>query len=101
METINITIQEAVRMIQDSNGKIFKATFLKRTEPGKVREMTCRTEVKKGIKGIGSSYDPKTKNLIQVYAMEGNKSGFRCFGRENLLTMTMDGKVYKVNHPTV
>lgn len=34
------------------------------------REMTCRVGVKKGVKGVGSGYDPKDYRLITVYDMD-------------------------------
>lgn len=34
------------------------------------REMVCRVGVKKGVKGVGSGYDPKDYRLITVYDMD-------------------------------
>jgi hypothetical protein len=56
-----------------SHNKIFTATFIKKD--GSVRVMNCRRGVKKGVKGVGMSYDPYQKNLLPVYDMQ--KGAFR------------------------
>lgn len=53
--------------------KVFTATFVKKD--GTLRVMNCRLGVKKGVKGIGLSYDPFKKNLLPVYDMQ--KRSFR------------------------
>lgn len=55
------------------NNKVFTARFIKKD--GSERVMNCRRGVKKGVKGVGMSYDPYEKNLLPVYDMQ--KEAFR------------------------
>ncbi len=70
---------------------IFRVRFTKRTT-GEVREMVCRLNVSKGVKGVGQSYDPTDKGLINVYDMHNR--GFRCIPTEGILALTIKGKTY-------
>ena len=71
-----------------SSGRIFGVVFQKRTT-GKLRAMTCRLGVRKGVKGIGGSFDPDEKNLLRVYEMP--QSQFRCVPIEGVRSLTVDG----------
>lgn len=77
--------------IQD--GKIFSVKFVKRTD-GTVRDMTCRIGVKKGVKGVGHSFDPKEKRLLNVYEMD--RQQFRFVNLADLLEAKVDGIHYVV-----
>jgi hypothetical protein len=72
-------------------GKIAAVTFIKRSD-GKKRRMLCRTGVKKGITGKGSSYDAASKNLLTVFDME--KQAYRTIPAENVVEVT----ARKVHH---
>jgi len=61
------TIQ-AFEKIDNSNGKIFRTKFIKKSN-GKIRSMLARTNVRKNLKGKGS-FDPKEYGLRRVYDME-------------------------------
>lgn len=65
-----------------SGGKIARVTFIKRSD-GQERKMLCRTGVRKGITGKGSSYDPESKGLLTVFDME--KLGYRTIPAENVV----------------
>ena len=60
------TIQ-AFEKIDNSNGKIFRSKFIKKSN-GKIRSMLARTNVRKNLKGKGS-FDPKEYGLRRVYDM--------------------------------
>ena len=60
------TIQ-AFEKIDNSNGKIFRTKFIKKSN-GKIRSMLARTNVRKNLKGKGS-FDPKEYGLRRVYDM--------------------------------
>lgn len=67
------------------NGKIASVTFIKRSD-GTERKMICRTGVKKGVTGRGSSYDPETKGLLTVFDMQ--KQAFRTIPSEAVIEVT-------------
>ena len=60
------TIQ-AFEKIDNSNGKIFRTKFIKKSN-GKIRSMLARINVRKNLKGKGS-FDPKEYGLRRVYDM--------------------------------
>lgn len=70
---------------------IFRVRFTKRTT-GEIREMVCRLNVSKGVKGVGQAYVPSEKGLINVYDM--HRKGFRCIPTEGILALTIKGKTY-------
>ncbi|RKY40186.1 MAG: hypothetical protein DRP85_09075 [Candidatus Makaraimicrobium thalassicum] len=80
-------------LIGSTNGTIFSVTFIKRTT-GEERKMVCRTGVKKGVKGVGMSYDPKEKDLIVVFDMQ--KRGFRMIPLENVKELKIKGHKYLI-----
>ena len=63
---------EVYDLIHSFNGTIFSTRFKKKTD-GSLRDMTCRTKVKKYVKGVGMKYDPAEHNLICVYEMSLSK----------------------------
>jgi hypothetical protein len=56
-----------------TKGKIFKVQFIKKN--GDLRDMVCRLNVKKGVKGKGSS-TAHIERLMTVFDMQ--KGQFRC-----------------------
>lgn len=58
-------------------GFVFSIRFLKKD--GSLRNMVCRRNVKKGVKGIGLKFSPADKGLYSVYDMH---NGFRFIPRE-------------------
>lgn len=71
--------------------KIFTVTFIKKD--GTVRVMNARRGVKKGVKGVGMSYDPFSKGLIPVFDMQ--KDAFRMINAATILEIKAEKKVYK------
>lgn len=95
------------------SGQLFTVDFNKRTvKPGEpsLRTMNCRLGVKKGVKGVGQSYDPASKNLLTVFDMQKldpkatynigkspedmEKGAFRNINLDSLVGLRMAGKTY-------
>ena len=128
-----INNKQALDLIYGYKGTIFTTVFWKRTtsdkyvkeikketpDPEKVAEykqiwrvMTCRLGVKKGVKGVGMSYDPKQYRLVPVYYVqlalnkkqnpekleEHELKGlpFRNIPIDNVVWMSIGGKDYLV-----
>lgn len=72
------------------NGKIFSATFTK--TDGSIRVMSCRTGVRKGLKGKGLGYDPRKNRNIIVWDMNAN--GYRTIKTDRLKCISIQGKTY-------
>ena len=81
-------INEVVQLLGD---KIFTVTFTKKD--GSVRVMNARKGVRKGVKGVGMSYNPSEKNLIVVFDMQ--KEAFRMINAKTILEVKADKKIYK------
>jgi len=79
-------------MIQNSKGKIFTATYIKKDNSSRV--MNCRLGVHKGVTGAGMKYNPDDYNLIPVYDMQ-NK-GFRMVDVNTLLSIQINKQSYEV-----
>lgn len=91
-----ITMKQAEAVLRNSNGKIMNVLFVKRTT-GELREMVCRTGVKKHLKGGPPAYDFKEKNLVSVYDMQAEVGkGYRSIPLENIRSITIDGTHFKV-----
>ena len=87
--------ETAIKMLRDSNGKIFGVKFIKRST-GDIRTMSARLGVAKEIKGIGLQYDPESRQLLPVYDM--NKKAYRMINLETLSTISYQGQEYSVVH---
>jgi hypothetical protein len=72
--------------------KIFTITFVKKD--GSVRVMNARRGVKKGVKGVGMSYDPTKKDLVVVFDMQ--KGEFRMVNAKTVLEIKADKEHYLV-----
>jgi hypothetical protein len=89
---MKITSEMAVKMIRASKGKILSVRY--RKKDGTMRDMVCRTEVKKGVKGTGMAYDPVEHDLMTVYDVQAE--GWRMINLDEIQTLKMNGKEYKV-----
>jgi hypothetical protein len=114
--TKTISLKEAVEIIDSiPNGRVFTVEFLKRTpnkETGEreMRKMNCRKGVRKGVKGVGRSFDPRSKGLIGVFDMqiaqrvetlraigeEIKDDGHRLISIEGIKTLNANGERYEV-----
>ena len=69
-----ISRDTAKRYIYETNGKFFSAVFTKKN--GEKRLMTCRLNVKKGVKGVGLSFKPQDKGFVTVFCLTKGKHRF-------------------------
>lgn len=90
-----MTIEQVEEFIKNTDGKIFSIKFVKRTT-GEVRAMTCRTGVKKHLKGGEPTYDAKAHNLIVVFDMQ--KQGYRSIPKEGITEIRVAGDWTPVVH---
>lgn len=80
------------QFIEDTeSGKIFSATFEKKD--GTIRTINCRRAVKKGVKGVGMSFDPMSRGLMVVYDMQ--KKSFRMINLKTLIEVKVNGRTIK------
>lgn len=88
---VYLGMEDLKNIISLLGDKIFTVTFVKKD--GTVRVMNARRGVKKGVKGVGMSYDPYSKNLIPVYDMQ--KGAFRMINAETILEIKAEKETYK------
>ena len=88
----NIDRDTAKKYIYESNGKFFSAVFKKKN--GEMRLMTCRTKVKKYLKGVGLKFKPQDKGLVTVFDL--HKGAYRFINLMTLERLKMNGVEYKV-----
>ena len=79
-------------MIQNSKGKIFTTTYIKKDKSKRV--MNCRLHVQKGVTGEGLRYNPNDYNLIPVYDMQSR--GFRMVNLDTLISLSIANEIYEV-----
>ena len=89
---MQISKATAKDMIQNSKGKIFTTTYIKKDKSTRV--MNCRLEVKKGVTGEGLRYNPDEYNLIPVYDMQSR--GFRMVNVDTLVSLSISNETYEV-----
>lgn len=82
---------EIKKVIELLGDKIFTVTFVKKD--GSIRVMNARRGVKKGVKGVGMSYNPTEKDLVVVFDMQ--KEAFRMINAKTIMEVKADKKVYK------
>ena len=80
-------IREAVKAIK---GKIFSAEFVKKD--GTLREMVCRTGVKKYLKGGELPFDPVEKGLLPVFDMQ--KQDYRMINLKTIRRIKLEGTIW-------
>jgi hypothetical protein len=85
---LGMEIKEVINLL---GNKIFTVSFIKKD--GTIRIMNARRGVKKGVKGVGMSYNPTEKDLIVVFDMQ--KESFRMINAKTILEIKADKKVYK------
>lgn len=88
-----VTRQKAVEEIENTDGKIFYAEFIKRSN-GEKRKMLARKGVTKYLKGGEKPYNADDKDLITVFDMQ--KVDYRSIPKENIQRLSANGKKYKV-----
>ena len=88
-------LEDAIALIENSNGKIITVDFIKRTT-GELRTMNCRLGVRKHLKGGELAYDPKEKGLITVFDMQ--KAGYRSIATESIQRITIGGETHQIEN---
>lgn len=89
----HVSLYRAVKLMQETDGKVFRASFIKRTT-GELRHMVCRTGVTKGVTGKGMNYDPADKGLMTVFDFQ--KKQFRMIALDGLKALRIAHKTYRV-----
>ena len=87
-----ISRDTAKKYIYKTNGKFFSAVFTKKN--GEIRLMTCRTNVRKYLKGVGLRFKPQDKGLMTVFDI--HKGGYRFINLMTLESLKIRGKKYHV-----
>ena len=82
---------EIKKVIELLGDKIFTVTFTKKD--GSIRVMNARRGVKKGVKGVGMSYNPTEKDLVVVFDMQ--KEAFRMINAKTIMEVKADKNIYK------
>ena len=90
MKTINK--DTAKKHIYKTNGKFFSAVFIKKN--GEERFIHCMTRSKKGVKGVGLSYNPDERNNVIVKDLKIHE--FRTINIDTLVQLTTGGVKYNV-----
>lgn len=96
-----MTVEEldakAEAIIRSTNGAIFGADVIKRTD-GTLRKFNARTGVHKYTTGAGSRYDRKAKKLIGVFVLNEGKNGadaYRNIAIEGVQEIRFGGNRYR------
>ena len=92
---MKISTADALRLILDSDGRLFSVTFVKRSD-GSLRSMVARRGVSKGVTGAGMSYDPADHKLVTVYEFTNGEGQFRSIPIDGVTSLTIDGQAYEV-----
>ena len=79
------------KLLKANAGRIFGVTFVKKD--GSTRNMTCRGGVRKYVKGVGMSYNPKAYDLRVVFDLD--KMQYRMVPINRVLALRIQGKTYK------
>ena len=87
-----ITKETAKKYIYATNGKYFSAVFIKKD--GEKRFIHCRIGVKKGVKGVGLSYNPDERNHVIIKDRKIN--GWRTINVDTLESLKISGVEYTI-----
>lgn len=98
--TKTITTSDAWTKILGTNGQIFGAVTIKRTN-GLKRTFNCRlsSTVNKGKNGVGLKFKPGEKNLIgvcEIAAKREDEDKFRFLNMDGLLEIAIAGERFMV-----
>ena len=93
MKPKKVTLAEAVDIILEQEGRVMSVEFIKRTN-GEIRQMNCRTGVRKHLTGEGAKYNFSEKGLISVFDLQ--KNGYRTINAETIRRVRAGGQEYVV-----
>ena len=85
--------QALVDILNSTNGKIFRVTFIKKTT-GELRHLNGRLHVHKGVKGVGLNFSPSEHNLMTVFDLK--KKEFRMINLDGLKEVKFRKQVHKL-----
>lgn len=91
---------EVLAVVNKHSGKIFSCEFVKKD--GTVRQMKCRTGVKKYLAGGTLAYDPIERGLLPVYEVksgvseEEREDSYRMINIQTLLTLNIGGQEFTI-----
>ena len=91
-----ISRNTAKKYMYATNGKFFSAVFIKKN--GEKRLMTCRTNVRKYINGVGLKFKPQDIGLMTVFDI--HKGAYRFINLMTLESLKIRGKKYHVKQQT-
>ena len=91
-DTIQITKEEAKKLIFDTKGRMFTVLFIKKD--GSERIMNARLGVKKHLKGGELRYNPNDFNMITVFDVKAG--GYRMISINTLKKIKFANKVYEI-----
>ena len=89
----NPTVAQTLKVFADirQSGQIFSAKFIKKDNT--LREMHCRTGVKRYLKGGSLRFKPSEKGLLPVYDLK--KKEYRFVNLNTVISVTYGGKTYQ------
>ena len=97
---MDVTQEKALEIIKETKGRVFGVEFVKRDL--KVRRMSCRLDVKKGVKGlVDRTAEDEKHGYLTVYDFNANKTkdtqgGFRRINLKTLRSINFQRIHYKV-----
>jgi hypothetical protein len=91
MKSHIVSLNTLIGRIINTNGKIFRVTFIKRST-GELRDMTARFGVTDKLRGGELPFDPTEKKLLIVYDME--KEDYRAIPVDGLVSAHIDEVEY-------
>ena len=93
MKPKKVTLAEAIAIVMSQEGRMMSVEFIKRTN-GEVRQMNCRTGVRKHLTGEGAKYNFSDKGLISVFDLQ--KNGYRTINAKAITKVRAGGREYIV-----
>ncbi len=87
-----ITAFQALKIIKETQGKVFTAVFTKKD--GTQRKMNCRLGVQKNLTGKGMAYKPADYDLMTVFDMKIND--YRTLNLQTLTALQVAKEFYVI-----
>ena len=88
-----VSKQIAGDILKGTRGKIFSVAFVKRST-GEVRQMNCRTGVKRYTTGEGLKYNASSRDLLPVYDLQAR--GYRMISLNTVISFKAHGAEFYV-----
>ena len=103
---MKISRAEAVKKIETAKGTGYFCSAIvarrrkgrKGEKPGELRTFNFRGGVRKGVKGVGLSYNPKEHNLIVIWdnMADGTPTNFRTIAIEGIKNLQIEHERFEV-----